>query len=259
MDQWTRSTVSFHFGWHFYSKRENKFSSRFTGRLTFQWSVKLKREGFDKFFGYRRFIKSETIVGSRWVSSSLPPSDVVTRASRRKGRRGRRRRPLVAGAMRPAMPSDVFRCWRKTCKTASRRLTGDLLAHVINGPVTFADVTGVAERKLTTHPPRVPEARLLSRSRPSHRILKPRISPEIKNGALPSGPPSHDFRKRWQFLNFSLDNRTVETKITEFQQSDFSMIQWITINMLMGQNSHSINNLIIKDIYGTLFNSCHGD
>lgn len=41
----------------------------------------------------------------------------------------------------------------KPVKRPHAGLPEDLLAPVINGPVTFADVTGVAERKLTTHPP----------------------------------------------------------------------------------------------------------
>lgn len=44
--------------------RETSYS-RFTGRLTFQWSVKVPGAlGLDKFFGYRRFIKPGTILES---------------------------------------------------------------------------------------------------------------------------------------------------------------------------------------------------
>ena len=56
------------------------------------------------------------------------------------------REPLVEAS---EQVSDVFECWWKSCKTDPRQLTGDLLAPVING---FVDVTGVTERKLTTHP-----------------------------------------------------------------------------------------------------------
>lgn len=79
-------------------------------------------------------------ISSIYQTATIPKTEVsrqvdnVGRGSRFNGkrRRGRRRRPLVAGRY----TSDVFRCWRKTCKTASRRVTGDLLATVINGPTS---------------------------------------------------------------------------------------------------------------------------
>lgn len=58
------------------------------------------------------------------------------------------RRPLVVGRY----ASDVFGCWRKTCKTASRRLNRGSISCYKWSDVSV-DVTGVAERKLTTHPP----------------------------------------------------------------------------------------------------------
>jgi len=138
----------------------------------------------------------------------MPPSDVVTRASWRQGRRGRRRQPLVARRCGRLYRSDVFRCWRKTCKTASRRLTGDLLAPVINGPVTFADVTGVAERKLTTHPPLDADPRRVhSHVPPLASSTRATDFAGNQKRHVASGTSPHDFRKRCQFLDLISSNR----------------------------------------------------
>lgn len=177
--------------------KKNKLPRRFTGRLTFQWPVK----------GWERDSTNFSDIVDLSSRGTIPESErrrfcqrrarrPHSRAHRRQGRRGRRRRPLVAGrcGRLSLMYSDVD---GKPVKRPHAGLPGDLLAPVINGPVTFTDVTGVAERKLTTHPSpphfTLPERYTLTPTFPpaASFVFESRISSEIKNGCFTSGSSPH--------------------------------------------------------------------